>query len=202
MKKINYEGIIPPFIGPKLAYHGFEYDQNRSYPPQGHYSFTRNYWCTSQCVALGPIEYDAETVEVGIAQNADFPTEVPQSLLLNQETGFRLWLSNKYILASLQSEHRGVDLGPNQGIIWKTEAPANNEEFVSRLKAGPAFQPGRVLPTWWEFNGEDGLRRVLSEIVQITVTDGLEWFDRQVRDVRRHHEKLDLRRQAVKKREP
>src|SRR4051812_8048970 len=105
MKIINYERIIPNSVGPKLAYHGFKYDEAESYPPQGHYSFTRNYWCTSQHVSIGPIEYDAETVEVAIATNNDFPVEVPQSLLLNQEVGFRLWLSNKYITAMLRSEY-------------------------------------------------------------------------------------------------
>lgn len=198
MKKINYESIIPNSVGPKLAHHGFKYDETQSHPPQGHYSFTRDYWCTSQCVSIGPIEYDLETVEVGIAKNNDFPTEIPQSLLLNQEVGFRLWLSNKYIKAVLRSEHRGVDLVPNQGIVWDTEPPSNDEDFIKRLTAGPPFQAGKALPTWWEFHGEDDLRRVLSEIVKTIVTDGLEWFDRQVIDIRRYHEKLDRRRKAVK----
>ena len=202
MKKINYERIIPNFVGPKLAHHGFKYDDTQSYPPQGHYSFTRTYWCTSQGISIGPIEYDVETVEVGISQNNDSPTEVPRALLLIQEPGFRLWLSNKYVLATLQSDHRGVDLVPNQGIDCDFELPSNTDDFVKRLKTGPPFQPGRPLPTWWEFYGEDDLRRVLSEIVRITVTEGLDWFDHQVTDIRRYHEKLDRRRESVKENSP
>ena len=199
MKEINYERIIPNHVGPKLAHHGFKYDETQSYPPQGQYSFIRNYWCASQRVGIGPIEYDVETVETGISENNDSPTEVPQALLLNKEPGFRLWLSNRYLLAVLQSEHRSVDLFPKQGILFDTEPPSNTEDFIKKLKAGPPLQPGKALPNWWEFHGEDDLLRVLDHIVQIIVTDGLKWFEEQIADVRRHHEKLDKRRLAGRK---
>jgi predicted protein tyrosine phosphatase len=40
----------------------------------------------------------------------------------------------------------------------------------------------------------------LSEIADVVVTDGLEWLDAQVMEVRRHHEKLEKRRQSEKER--
>ncbi len=199
MKRINYEKIIPDSVGPKLAHHGFKYDKTQSYPPQGQYSFIRNYWCTSQRVGIGPIEYDLETVETGISENNDSPTEVPQDLLLIQEPGFRLWLSNRYLLAVLQSEHRGVELYPNRGILFDTEPPSTGEDFIKKLKAGPPFRPGKALPNWWEFHGEDDLRRVLEQMVEMIVTDGLDWFEEQVADVRRYHGKLDKRRLDARK---
>lgn len=199
MKEINYERIIPNHVGPKLARHGFKYDETQSYPPQGDYSFARTYWGTSQRISIGPIQYDVETIETGISQNNDSPTEVPRALLLVQEPGFRLWLSNKYVLANLQSEHRGVDLYPNQGILFDSEPPSNTEDFIQKLKAGPPFQPGKALPNWWEFHGEVDLRLVLDQIVQMIVTDGLDWLDGQIADVRRHHEKLDKSRLAARK---
>jgi hypothetical protein len=199
MKEINYERIIPNHVGPKLAHHGFKYDATESSPPQGHYSFTRSYWGTLQRVSIGPIEYDVETVGTVRSQNDDFPTEVPQSLLLIQEPGFRLWLSNKYLTAVLESEHRSVDLFPNQGILFDAEPPSTTEDFVKRLKADPPPQPGEKLPTWWEFHGEDDLRRVLDQMVQMIVTDGLDWFEEQIVDIRRYHEKLDEKRLAARK---
>src|SRR5207237_4212896 len=98
------------------------------------------------------------------------------------------------ITAVLESEHRSVDLVPQQGIAFDPEPPADAAEFRMKLTTGPSFRPGQVLPTWWEFEGEDELRRVLDEIVQLIVADGLRWFENQVADVRRYHEKLDRRR--------
>jgi hypothetical protein len=43
MREINYKKTIQNRVGPKLAYHGFKYDETQSYPPQGQYSFTRTY---------------------------------------------------------------------------------------------------------------------------------------------------------------
>ena len=85
---------------------------------------------------------------------------------------------------------------PHQGIAFNTETPADTDEFKTKLTTGPSFQAGEVLPTWWEFAGEDELRQVLDQIVQMIVTDGLRWFEERVADVRRYHEKLDRRRLA------
>lgn len=104
------------------------------------------------------MEYDVETVEVGRAQNDDFPPKCIDHSCLTK-SGFRLWLSNRYLTGVLRSGHRSVDLIPKKGIVWDPEPPADSEEFVSRLKAGSPFKP-QVLPNWWAFHGEDDLRRV------------------------------------------
>jgi len=197
-KPINYEEIIPNWIGPKLAFYGFKYDKDSSYPPQGHYSFRRTYWGTCQRVSICPVEYDFETVGIGRTLNNDDPSEVPRSLLLIKEPGFRMWLSNKFVTAVLESEHRSVDLVPHQGIAFDTEPPADTEEFKTKLKTGPSFQAGQALPTLWEFQGESDLKRVLDDIVQMIFVQGLPWFENQVADIRRHHEKLDQRRLGAK----
>jgi hypothetical protein len=195
MTKVNYDKIVPGLVEPKLAYHGFRYDQNESYAPQGHYCFTRTYWCTTQRVSICPVEYDSSDIEIVLGQTDDTPTEVPQPLLLIREPGFRMWLSNKYILGVLECEHKSVNLLPNEGI---SNASFDVKEIVKKLRTSPPPEAGQKLPTWWEFHGEDGLRRVLDEMVQIVVLNGLDWFEAQISDVRRHHEKLDRRRLAVK----
>lgn len=87
---INYERIIPAVVGPKLAYHGFRYDATSSYPPQGDYTFSRSYWCSTQRVSIGPLEYDFEEAKAVISREEDFPTEVAGSLCSskNQVSGF------------------------------------------------------------------------------------------------------------------
>ena len=196
MKTIDYTSIIPNSVGPRLAYHGFKYDEAQSYPPQYQYSFSRTYWCKRQSVSIAPVEYDVEDIAAVKSQNHDFPTEVPRELLRIQEPEFRLWLSNKYILGVLESEPRCVNLLPGQGI--DTE-PFDAEEIMNSVKTNPSLQPGQRLPMWWEFHSEDDLRRVLDEMVQIILTDGLDWFEQQIADVRRYHEKLDRRRLASRK---
>lgn len=198
MKAINHEEIIPNHLGPKLAYHGFKYDEARSYPPQGQYSFTRTYWGVSQGLSISLIEYDVETVDIGRSKNNDSPTEVPQSLLRIQEPGFRLWLSNKFLTAVLHSASRGVDIVQHRGVASSFAPPANAKDPYKKLEAGHSFQLGQPLSTWWEFNGENELRRTLDEIVQIVLSQGLDWFEIQIADSRRRHQKLDQRRLASK----
>jgi hypothetical protein len=198
MKEINYTRVIPSFVGPKLAYHGFKYDEDGSYPPEGDFSFARIYWGKSQRVNIGPVQHDHEAMQAVTSQATDSPTEVPKGLLRLKEPGFQMWLSNRYVLAVLEHEGGGIHLYPNQSISEITQ-PFDPEEVIRRLKTSPPPEPGSKLPFFWEFHGEDDLRRVLSEIVRIIVTDGMEWFEQQVADIRRQHEKLDLRRNAAKK---
>jgi hypothetical protein len=198
MKRIDYDRIIPNSLGPRLAYHGFKYDETESYPPQGNYCFTRNYWCTPQRVSLGPIEYDQKDIEAVLSRGKDRPTEVDPTLLLIKEPGFRLWLSNIYLNAVVESEYRGMVIVP-KGFVWPN-ANLNAEEFIKKLNEGSPPNPGEKIPSWWEFHGEDDLRRVLSEIADVVVTDGLEWLDAQVSEIRHRHELLDARRRSIKDR--
>jgi hypothetical protein len=183
-------------VEPKLYYHGFKYDDESSYPPQGDKVFSRSYWCTTQKVSIGPIEYDLEAAKAVISRRKDFPTEVPAAVLLNREPGFRLWLSNRYLTAVLHSEHRSVSLIPERGIVNSANTQIHDKRFVDPS----IFQPGRCLPTWWEFQGENDLRRTLKTIVLMIVTCGLDWFEEEVVHVKRYHEKLERRRQATKTR--
>ena len=198
MGRIDYERIIPNLLGPRLAYHGFKYDESESYPPQGDYCFTRSYWCTPQRVSIGPIEYDKEDIEAVLARGNDLPTEVDPSLLRIREPGFRLWLSNIYLNVVVENEYLGHVIVP-KGYVWPN-ANLDAEELIKKLREGTPPKAGEKIPTWWEFHGEDDLRRVLSEIADVVVTDGLEWLDAQVMEIRRHHEKLDKRRQSEKER--
>src|ERR1700742_3915498 len=102
---IDYEHIVPAFVGPKLFFHGFKYDEGNSYPPQGDFRFTRNYWGTTQKILICPREYTLQDAQAVISRKEDFPTEVPRDLLLIREPGFRMWLSNKYLGATLYSQH-------------------------------------------------------------------------------------------------
>lgn len=198
MKKIDYTKVIHSFVKPKLAYHGFKYDEDGSYPPEGDFSFARTYWGKLQRVNIGPVQYDLEAVQAVTSQGTDSPTEVPKKLLRLKEPEFRMWLSNCYIIAVLEHENGGIHLFPNLSISETTQ-PFDPEEVVRRLRTTPQPAPGTKLPIFWEFQNEDDLRRVLSKIVRIIVTDGMEWFEQQVADIRRQHEKWDLRRNAAKK---
>lgn len=198
MDRIDYGRIIPNSLGPRLAYHGFKYDERESYPPQGQYCFTRSYWCTPQRVSIGRIEYDQEDIEAVLARGEDRPTEVDSSLLLIQEPGFRLWLSNIYLHGVVESEYMGMEIVP-KGFVWANDN-LDAAEFIKKLKEASPPKAGEKIPTWWEFHGEDDLRRVLSEIADIVVIDGLEWLDAQVIEIRHHHEMLDKRRQSEKER--
>jgi hypothetical protein len=199
MEKIDYDRIIPNALGPKLAHHGFKYDERESYPPQGEYCFSRSHLCTPQRVSIGLIQYDQEDVEAVIARGEDLPAEVDPSLLLIQEPGFRLWLSNIYLHAVVQSGYDGLEIVP-KGFV-RANDNLDAEEFIKKLKESSPPKAGEKIPTWWEFHGEDDLRRVLSDIADIVVTDGLEWLESHVIEIRRHHEMLDRRRRSEKDRE-
>lgn len=193
--RIRYEQIIPNVVGPKLAYHGFKYDETHSYPPQGHFFFSRHYWCKTQMISICPVEYDLEEAKAVISRKEEFPTEIPADLLLIKEPGFRMWLSNKYLTVILHNEHTGLSLVQHQGIIKNARSSIDSEPLVREAD----LERGRRL-TWWEFQGEHELRRMLDAIVSIVVTQGLDWFEEQVKDIKRYHEKLDRRRQAAKTR--
>jgi hypothetical protein len=194
---IDYDRIVPGFVGPKLSYHGVKYDEEYSYPPQGNFFFSRSYWCTTQRISIGPIEYDRDGAKAVIARGDDFPTEVPKELLLIREPGVRLWLSNRYLNAVLQCESHSIALVPELGII-RAHNLSNGAQRMKEDLYLPAS--GIRSPTWWEFHGVDDLRRTLKSIVSIIVSQGLDWFDEQVVGIKRYHDKLERRKQNAKRR--
>jgi hypothetical protein len=193
---IKYEKIIPAFLDPKLAYHGFKYDDANSYPPQGDFHFSRSYWCTTQRISICLVEYDRENAKAVISRGEDFPTEVPRSLLRIRDPGFRLWISNKYLTAVLQSDSRAINLAPRHGILRDVKDSIDNEKPATVSNKDLRGYP---FDTWWEFKGEGDLRRTLNSIVAAIVDHGLDWFEEQIADTRRYHQKLERRRQSAKK---
>lgn len=126
-----------------MSYHGFKYDEDHSYAPEGDFVFSRSYWCTTQSVTIGPIEYDLEEAKAVIVRREEFPIEVPRDLLKIREPGFRLWLSNRYLIAVLQSEHRSVTLVPDLGIITASSPTHTKALWANvRLGAGVLFALG------------------------------------------------------------
>jgi hypothetical protein len=196
---IDYERIVPAILSPKFAYHGFKYDEVNSYPPQGDYGFSRSYWCASQTISICLVEYDREEAKAVISSGEDSPSEVPPPLLRIREPGFRLWLSNRYLTVALQSDNRTINLVPHHGIIRDTSESIINERLV-RVESKDLFRRNYALVYWWEFQGEADLRRTLNSIVTAILDHGLDWFEEQIADVKRYHQKLERRRQTAKRR--
>lgn len=196
---IDYERIVSALVGPKFAYHGFKYDEANSYPPQGDYDFSRSYWCATQRISICLVEYDREEAKAVISSGEDFPTEVPAPLLRIREPGFRLWLSNRYLTVLLQSDNRTINLVPHHGII-RDISESIAKERRGRVLSKDTFPRSYDIVTWWEFQGEADLRRTLNSIVTAILDHGLDWFEEQIADVKRYHQKLERRRQSAKRR--
>lgn len=181
--KIDYTGVITNFMGSKVGYFGFKYDEGKSDPATGSYEFTRHYWGALESVAISRVEYGEEDLE-GALRDGDVPTEVPAESLPIKEPGYRLWLSQKYIRAGLRHDRAYAPIPP------AASGSATYDE-TSRL----AWER----PYWWEFSNTSTLKLRLNEIYERIVSDGLEWYERQVAEIRRYHDKLDLRRAAAAK---
>lgn len=87
---------------------------------------------------------------------------------------------------------------PNYGIFKPTNA-IQRETLANVSETSPSDSR---LRTYWEFQGEDDLRRTLSSIAAVIVSQGLDWFEEQIVHVKRYHEKLERRRQSTKRGEP
>lgn len=194
---IDYARIVPALVGPRLSYHGFKYDEEYSYPPQGNFFFSRNYWCVIQRVSIGPVDYDFESAKAVIDSGEDFPTEIPREFLLIREPGHRLWLSNRYFNAVLHSDQRSIALVPKVGVASEGIPPI---QIQNTEEPDPSESWSRP-PTWWAFQGEDDLRNKLKLLLAIIESEGLDWFDEQVIDTKKYHEKLERRRQNAKNRQ-
>lgn len=193
---VNFSKIIRDATEPKFAYHGFKYNDERSHPQLGHYSFTRTYWGKSQCVNIGRVEYHAEDLASLFAEGEDIPTEVAREQLPIKEPGYRLWLSNRYL---------NVVVGHEGGFMNLTRTGVGIPAAFAQL-AGLPFDEAHPIRRnlyrehlWWKFRNEWELREALGGIVGVFLGGGLEWHERQVAEIRRHHEKLDARRAALKK---
>jgi hypothetical protein len=186
---VDFTKIIKNSVESKLAYHGFKYDEQELDLILGNYTFRRTYWCKPQYICIGPVEYDADHI-TRISEEEDSPDEVPAEVVLFEDPGYRLWLSTRYITAVIDGAQivNGVSL-------------FENKVDVRSFNVGPKWFRERNLSwPWWEFGNETELREVLGLILEIVVSEGLELLEREVGDVRRHHEKLDQRRMAERER--
>lgn len=188
--KIDYTKVIRNCVEPKLGYHGFKYNEEKSHPPTGLYEFTRTYWGKTQRVSISRVQYNLEEVSELIAEGDDIPTEVPPQGMLIQEPGYRLWLSNRYVTAVTSHEYGSIEItrtGLADYAIFKQLAnmPPDKAELTLRKL--------RKENLWWEFRNVVELRRVLRDILEMVLTRGLDWFEQQVGEIRRHNEKLNRR---------
>jgi hypothetical protein len=189
----DYSKTIRNFLGPKLAYYGFKYNDKGSHPATGLYQFTRSYWGKSQYISIGRVQYDLKEISELIAEDDDIPTEVPEEQMLIQEHGYRLWLSNRYIHVVIGHESGGIDVThTGLGIPDEFKRLAD----VPFDKAQPALRELKKRYLWWQCPRESELLQVLQRIARIVITDGLDWLEEQVAEIRRYQERLDGRQQV------
>jgi hypothetical protein len=192
--EIDYTMVIRNCVEPKVAYHGFKYNEEKSHPQIGSYRFTRTYYGKSQYIAISRVQYYSEDLAELMAEGDDIPTASCTNSL-SEESGERLWLSNKYIIALLGHEGGGIDVTRGGvGDLSHFEQLAG----LSFDEAKPMMREMKKKYLWWEFQGEAELRKVLQDILKVIINSGLDWFEDQVADIRRYHEKLDARRESDK----
>lgn len=180
---MDFTKIIVNAVEPRLAYHGFKYDEQELDLILGNYTFRRTYWCQPQHICISRVEYDADRI-AKLSADEDSPIKVPEEVVLFEDPNYRLWLSTRYLTAVINKRYivKGVSLFEN-----KVDVPS--------LNIGPKwFREQNLSWFWWQFESEAELRKVLDEILEIVTGEGLELLEREVADVRRHHEKLDQRR--------
>ncbi len=171
---IDYTIVIRDSVEPKLAYHGFRYDEQQSEPPAGLFRFTRQFFGKLQYVEFLRHRYLQDELPDLLTKGGDIPTGIPGEVVQIDEPGYKLWLSNRYILVAVHHENVG--------------------HFICH---GPLEADDACL---WEYHTEAELRRALKDMVELVLTEGLEWFEEQLAEIRRHHEKLDARRVVEKQR--
>ena len=184
---MDFTKIIRNTVEPRLSYHGFKYDERELDLILGKYTFRRTYWCQPQHISIGRVEYDVDRI-AKISLTEDSPIKVPEEVVLFEDPSYRLWLSTRYLTAVISNRQivKGVSL-------------FEGKVDVRSFSVGPKwFREQNLSWMWWEFGNEAELRKVLDEILEIVVGEGLELLEREVADVRRHHERLDQRRIAEK----
>ena len=170
---IDYTKVIRGCVEPRLAYHGFRYNEQESDPHAGFFRFARQFFGKSQYVEVVRHRYLQVDLAELRAEGVDTPTRVHLKAEEEGERGHYIWLSNRYIHAHV------------------------NHENVSHTVCHGSPEACNGL---WEYHAEGGLRRALKGIVEAVLTEGLEWFEERIAETRRHHEKLDARRIAEQER--
>lgn len=189
--QIDYDEVIKRCLGPKLAYHGFKCSAELSAPQVGRTAFSRNYWCKLQYIIIARVSYTSEAEAFG-PESDDLPSEIP-ARMLDDEPEPRAWLSNRYLSALIGQEYGGIDItrgGLGDLKPFEVLAHPSNEQRVAIMKG---LQRNHQ---WWRFENEADFRNVLQRILDIFITEGLTWFEEQVLDIRRYHQKLDNRRSS------
>src|SRR5262245_8814933 len=192
--KIDYTTIIRNCVEPKIAYHGFKYNEEASQPQMGSYIFNRTYYGKSQYIAISRVQYYSEGLAELMAEGEDIPTAACTESL-SEESAERLWLSNKFVNVVLAHEGGGVDVtrGGVGDLSHFTQVAG-----LTFDEAKPKMREMKKKYLWWEFQDEAELRKVLQDILNVIINSGLDWFEDKVADIRRYHEKLDARRKRGK----
>ena len=188
---IDYLTLVRNIVEPRLAYHGFRYQEPLSCePPAGCFSFVRDYWCKRQYISIGRVEYRAENLAELANEDADLRTEIPPESI-SREPEDRLWLSNRYLRAVIN----GASMVRGESLLGRT---FDTQRVFHPLD--PEIARKNIRALWWEFRNEAELRQVLHEIVEDFIKEGLDYLEQEVTDIRRFHEELDARRIAEKRR--
>ena len=95
---MDFTKIIRNSLEPRLAYHGFKYDEQKPDLVLGSYTFRRT-WCQPQHVSIGRIEYDSDAI-TKISHEEDSPIKVPEEVVLFEDPNYRLAAALVLILKS------------------------------------------------------------------------------------------------------
>jgi hypothetical protein len=193
---IDYTTVIRNFFEPKLGYFGFKLTEEEPNFLLGIYEFNRQYWGASQSIIISRVEYNKEELEEAV-RGGDTPTRVSPQASSAEELNSPVWLSNKYIQVTVSHNHGFMSIlsdGAGIGVEYKQISAGKSRECESE-KEEPQKRP-----EWWKFSDITTLKLKLNEINERIIKDGLNWFERQVADIRCYHDKLDARRiAAIKK---
>lgn len=151
---IDHAKVIRNFVEPKVAYHGFKYDEEESNPLLGCCFFTRNYWCKKQFIAFSRVIFRPD--DLADLVEDDLLSEVP-SAKVKPESRELLWLSNRYIEASIN----GMPIIRGQSLFGRTF----NRQLLQQ-PVDPETRRKNWRRLWWEYRTEVELRQVLYEIVE------------------------------------
>jgi hypothetical protein len=144
-------------------------------------------------VIISRVSYSSEGATAWGPEYDDLPSEIPEGVP-DDEPELRLWLSNKYLSALVGHDYGSVDItrggiGHFKPFELLVHTPHEQRDAV-RKELQQKHQ-------WWRFDNETDFRSALQKILEIIISDGLNWFEEQVADIRRYHQKLDDRRKAV-----